>query len=45
MKILSINSGSSSLKFSLFDIHDYKLAVASKYPVKECLEYDIKSLY
>ena len=42
---IKLRNDKNDIKFSLFDIHDYKLAVASKYPVKECVEYDIKSLY
>lgn len=42
---IKLRNDKKNIKFSLFDINDYKLAVASKYPVEECVEYDVKSLY
>ena len=42
---IKLRNDKNNIKFSLFDINDYKLAVASKYPVEECVEYDVKSLY
>ncbi|RAP44239.1 MAG: hypothetical protein BZ135_08675 [Methanosphaera sp. rholeuAM6] len=34
-----------TLKFSLFDIEDYKLAVAGKYTVKSCEKIHVNELY
>ena len=41
---IKLNNDKNNLKFSLFDVYDYKLAICSKYNVKEYVEYTPKEL-
>ncbi len=41
---LIINNQVKDIKFSLFDVGDYKLAIASKYNVKEAIEINVDDL-
>lgn len=42
---IRVKPNDTSLRFSLFDVNEYKVAVANKYKVKECEEYLITELY
>lgn len=42
---ISVKPNDTQLKFSLFDVNEYKLAVANKHKVKQCEEYLINELY
>ena len=41
---IKLKNDENDIRFSLFNINDYKLAIASKYDVEEVMEYDIKDL-
>lgn len=38
------NQVNNNIKFSLFDVGEYKLAIASKYTVKEAIEINVDDL-
>ena len=42
---IKLKNDKHDLKFSLFDIENYKLACAGKYKLKKCEEYFLKDLY
>ena len=42
---ISVRPKDTNLKFSLFDVNEYKLAAANKNRVKKCYEYNINDLY
>lgn len=42
---INLKDDVDDIKFSLFDIDQYKLAVASKYAVKEVKKYGVEDLY
>lgn len=42
---IKLKNDKNDLKFNLFDIDDYKLAICSKYPVKNAENYTIDELY
>ena len=42
---IRLKDDNDDIIFNLFDIKDYKLAVASNNSVDRCIEYDIESLY
>ena len=42
---IKLKNDENNVKFSLFDIENYKLACASKYKLKKCEEYFLKDLY
>ncbi len=45
VKIPDLKEDGEKVKFSLFDLNPYKLAVSSEYKVDEIFEYDIDDLY
>ncbi|WP_406531742.1 4'-phosphopantetheinyl transferase family protein [Methanobrevibacter sp.] len=42
---IKLKNDENNVKFSLFDIENYKLACAGKYKLKKCEEYFLKDLY
>ncbi|WP_296856975.1 4'-phosphopantetheinyl transferase superfamily protein [uncultured Methanobrevibacter sp.] len=42
---ITLKNDKNNLKFSLFDVYNYKLACAGKYEVKKYYEYNVKDLY
>ena len=42
---IKLKNDKNNLKFSLFDLHDYKLAVAGHYKVDNIVEVNVKELY
>ena len=42
---IKLKDDKNNLKFSLFDVENYKLAACSKYDVKKAVEYNIKDLF
>ena len=41
---ITLKNDNNNIKFNLFDIEEYKLAVASQYDVKELIKYEISDL-
>ncbi len=44
-KKIKLKNDKNNIKFSLFNIKDYKIATAAKYPVSKCEKYEINELY
>ena len=42
---IKLKNDSKNLKFSLFEIKDYKIGIAGHYDVSELIELDIAELY
>lgn len=42
---IRLKNSDENLKFSLFEIGDYKIAIAGNYDVSDLIEYDIDELY
>ena len=42
---IKLKNDKNNLKFSLFDLYDYKLAVAGHYKVYNVTEVNVKELY
>ena len=42
---IKLKNDENNVKFSLFDIENYKLACAGKYKLKKCEEYSLNELY
>ena len=42
---IKLKNDKNNLKFSLFDLADYKLAVCSKYKIKDYFKYSLDELY
>jgi len=41
---ITLKNDNNNIKFNLFDIEEYKLAVASQYNVKKIIKYEISDL-
>jgi 4'-phosphopantetheinyl transferase len=42
---ITLKGNENNLKFSLFDVENYKLAACSKHNVKKAVEYNIEDLF
>jgi 4'-phosphopantetheinyl transferase len=42
---ITLRDDKEDIKFNLFDINEYKLAVASEYDIDKCVKYDVEKLY
>ncbi|MBO5151428.1 MAG: 4'-phosphopantetheinyl transferase superfamily protein [Methanobrevibacter sp.] len=42
---ITLKNDKNNIKFNLFDLKEYKLAIASSYNVDECFEYEISEIY
>ncbi|MBE6509909.1 MAG: 4'-phosphopantetheinyl transferase superfamily protein [Methanobrevibacter millerae] len=42
---ITLKNDKNNIKFNLFDLYEYKLAIASSYNVDECFEYEISEIY
>ena len=42
---ITLKNDKNNIKFNLFDLKEYKLAIASSYNVNECFEYEIREIY
>lgn len=42
---IKLKNDKNNIKFNLFDINEYKMAIASKYDLKKYHEYDVEELY
>ena len=42
---ITLKNNPENIKFSLFEIKNYKLAISSKYPVKKIKKYEINDIF
>ena len=42
---IKLKDSKENIKFNLFDLNEYKAAIASHYDVSELIEYDVRDLY